>query len=73
MRIGIDFGTTNSSVAYFDGTTLQPILLDPANENPRVLPSLVWIDRDYQVQIGTAAATQYLERETKRFLRGEDI
>lgn len=66
MRIGIDFGTTNSSVAYFDGTTLQPILLDPANENPRVLPSLVWIDRDYQVQIGTAAATQYLERETKR-------
>ncbi len=66
MRIGIDFGTTNSSVAHFDGTTLQPVQLDPANENPRVLPSLIWIDRDYQVQIGTAAATQYLERETRR-------
>ncbi len=66
MRIGIDFGTTNSSVAYFDGSALHPVQLDPANENPRVLPSLIWIDRDYQTQIGTQAATQYLERETGR-------
>lgn len=66
MRIGIDFGTTNSSVAYFDGDRLHPVHLDPPNENPRVLPSLIWIDRDYQTQLGTAAAQEYLEKETGR-------
>lgn len=67
MQIGIDFGTTNSSVAHFDGTQLHPIRLDPANaENPYVLPSLLYIDRDYQVRVGTAAAEEYLARETGR-------
>ncbi len=66
MRIGIDFGTTNSSVAFYDGATLQPVRLDPQNENPHVLPSLIWIDRQYRTRLGTAAATEYLERETGR-------
>ncbi len=66
MRIGIDFGTTNSAVAYYDGRTLQPVELDPQNENPYVLPSLIWIDRRYQTRLGTAAAHEYLERETGR-------
>ncbi|MCU0521475.1 MAG: Hsp70 family protein [Anaerolineae bacterium] len=66
MRIGIDFGTTNSSVAHFDGTTLHPVQLDPHSENSKVLPSLIWIDRDYQVQIGSGAAQEYLTRETGR-------
>ncbi|MBN1873019.1 MAG: Hsp70 family protein [Anaerolineae bacterium] len=69
MRIGIDFGTTNSSVAYFDGDTLTPIQLDPPNENPKVLPSLIYIDRDYQVKLGTDAANEYLARETGRRIR----
>ncbi len=66
MRIGIDFGTTNSSVAYFDGAALHPIQLDPANENPDVLPSLIWIDREYETKLGSSAATEYLEKETGR-------
>jgi len=66
MRIGIDFGTTNSSVAHFDGSRLHPVELDRANENASVLPSLIWIDRDYQTRIGSSAATEYLEKETGR-------
>jgi hypothetical chaperone protein len=66
MRIGIDFGTTNSSVAYFDGANLHPVRLDPANENPDVLPSLIWIDRQYKTRIGSSAATEYMEKETGR-------
>ncbi|MGC9521336.1 MAG: Hsp70 family protein [Anaerolineae bacterium] len=66
MRIGIDFGTTNSSVAYYDGTRLHPVHLDPTNENPNVLPSLIWIDRAYQTQLGSTAASEYLEKETGR-------
>ena len=66
MRIGIDFGTTNSSVAHYDGEKLHPVQLDPPNENPRVLPSLIWIDRDYETRLGTQAAVEYLARETGR-------
>ncbi len=66
MRIGIDFGTTNSSVAYYDGATLHPIHLDPDNENPRVLPSLIYIDRAFDSRLGMAAANQYLAQETGR-------
>ncbi|MCD6284299.1 MAG: Hsp70 family protein [Anaerolineae bacterium] len=66
MRIGIDFGTTNSSVAYYDGSELHPVHLDPANENPRVLPSLIWIDRDYNTKLGSQAASEYLDKETGR-------
>lgn len=66
MRIGIDFGTTNSAVAHYDGKELHPVQLDPPNENPRVLPSLIWIDREYQTRLGTAAALEYLEKETGR-------
>ncbi len=66
MRLGIDFGTTNSSVAYYDGEQLHPIHLDPASETPNILPSLIWIDRDYRTQLGASAAQQYLEKETGR-------
>ncbi|MGC9468600.1 MAG: Hsp70 family protein [Anaerolineae bacterium] len=66
MRIGIDFGTTNSSVAYYDGSQLHSVQLDPGNENPRVLPSLIWIDREYETRLGAAAAREYLEKETGR-------
>ncbi len=66
IKLGIDFGTTNSSVAYFDGDALHPIKLDAENENPYVLPSLIWIDKDYQSQLGSHAAVEYLTRETER-------
>ena len=66
MRIGIDFGTTNSSVAFYDGAELHPVQLDPQNENPHVLPSLIWIDRHYGTQLGSSAALEYLEKETGR-------
>mgnify|MGYP000036671058 CR=1 FL=1 len=66
MHIGIDFGTTNSSVAHFDGQTLIPIELDPGNENRHVLPSLIYIQRDHQQELGSAAATEYLRQETGR-------
>jgi hypothetical chaperone protein len=66
MRLGIDFGTTNSSAAHYDGRTLRPVQLDPNNENPNILPSLIWIDRDHSVRLGSSAATEYLDKETGR-------
>ncbi len=66
MRLGIDFGTTNSSVACFDGRELRRLTLDPGNDNPHVLPSLIYIDRDHRAVVGTQAAVEYLRRETGR-------
>ncbi|MBI5653633.1 MAG: Hsp70 family protein [Chloroflexi bacterium] len=71
MRLGIDFGTTNSSVARYDGARLDRIQLDPANDNIHVLPSLLYIDRAQRARVGTAAAADYLARETGRPVKWE--
>jgi hypothetical chaperone protein len=63
---GIDFGTTNSAIAFFDGRELHRPTLDPGSDNPLVLPSLLYIDRQQQPTAGTAAARQYLHHETGR-------
>jgi len=71
MRLGIDFGTTNSSVALYDGENLVPVRLDPKSETPFVLPSLIYIDRNHRAVLGTEAAREYLRHETGRPVRWE--
>jgi hypothetical chaperone protein len=69
MRLGVDFGTTNSAIAFYDGHQLHTILADTANDNPFVMPSLIYIDRSAQVTIGAEAANVYLQHETGRPVR----
>lgn len=66
MRLGLDFGTTNSAIALFDGQTLHTVHSDPANDNPHILPSLMYIERSGQTTVGAQAATAYLKAETGR-------
>ncbi len=66
VSFGLDFGTTNSSLAFYDGQTLHRPQLDLSGDNPAVLPSLLYIDRQQQSLVGTAAAQQYLQHETGR-------
>jgi len=66
QRFGIDFGTTNSAIAFFDGQELQRPIVDPGSDNPLVLPSLLYIDRQQHATTGLAAARQYLHHETGR-------
>lgn len=72
MYLGIDFGTTNSSVARFDGNKLYRLGIDPANDNRNVLPSLIYVDRQHHAAIGTRAATEYLTHETGRIVNWEE-
>jgi len=72
MKLGIDFGTTNSSIALFDGTDLRRLQLDAGSDNPYILPSLIYIGRDQTARVGTAAATAYLEHETGRIVKWEN-
>src|SRR5512138_2784652 len=68
---GIDFGTTNSAIALYDGQELQRPEIDPGSDNPLVLPSLLYINRQQQPVVGTAAARQYLSSETGRQAKWE--
>lgn len=69
MRLGVDFGTTNSSIALYDGDQLHTVVADPENDNPYVMPSLIYIDRQQQATVGAQAAETYLENETGRSVR----
>jgi hypothetical chaperone protein len=71
MKLAIDFGTTNSSIAMFDGSELHRLRLDAGNDNPYILPSLIYIDRQHTARVGTAAAAAYLESETGRTVSWE--
>jgi len=66
MIIGMDFGTTNSGMAWHDGRTLQLLPLDPANSNPRVARTALYITNDQQAAIGRTAIDRYFAENSGR-------
>src|SRR5262249_14773062 len=52
IDIGIDLGTTNSSVAALRGTDTEII---KNNENMEITPSAVWIDKKGSLYVGSRA------------------
>jgi hypothetical chaperone protein len=67
MRLGIDFGTTNSAAAVYDGSQLHPVLMQTVTAGEsQILPSLIYIDRKHNVTLGQDAAREYTRRETGR-------
>jgi len=64
---GIDFGTTNSSVALAgDSGGVQVLPLDTANDSLTSLPSLVYITRAGEYIVGRSAANAFIERNVDR-------
>jgi len=41
MIIGMDFGTTNSGMAVYDGRDVTVLPLDPSNTTPRILRTAI--------------------------------
>ena len=66
LSCGIDFGTTNSSVAVSDGTYTRVLDIDPENDSPSSLPSLLYIASDGERIVGRAAANTFIERNVDR-------
>ena len=64
--IGIDFGTTNSSAAAAEADGVRVLELDPANDNPASLPSLLYITAEGQALAGREAAEAYIARNVGR-------
>lgn len=55
VSVGLDFGTSNSSVAVFDGETLRLVPLDPESAEPAVLRSLLYLTRTGEQYVGQEA------------------
>jgi hypothetical chaperone protein len=63
LGIGIDFGTSNSAAAVFDGERVTLIKLAAPDS---VMPSANYIDKAYQSSIGQRAIDDYIEGNTGR-------
>ncbi len=66
LRVGLDFGTSNSGVAVSDGTQVKILPIDPHNILPEVVKSVLYITRDQQVYIGQEAVELYYRHNVNR-------
>lgn len=72
MFVGIDFGTSNSSAAVYDGTQVHYIPLDPRNpEDAHVLSSMLYISSVGDQLFGYQAIFEYIEQMAGRSIKLE--
>jgi hypothetical chaperone protein len=69
LRVGLDFGTSNSGVAVSDGTQVKILPIDPHNIMPEVVKTVLYITRDQQVTIGQDAVELYYRHNVNRVRR----
>jgi hypothetical chaperone protein len=65
-RVGIDFGTSNSGVALFDGREVRLLPVDRQNVLPEVVKTVLYITRDFQSYIGQEAIELYYRHNVNR-------
>ncbi len=69
IGIGLDFGTTNSTLAVWQGDQTTYISLDPRAANPKIMPSALYLDRSMDRSVGTLAIQRYLDDNRGRTVR----
>ena len=63
IGIGLDFGTSNSTAAWFDGSELHHVRLEPTGP---VMPTAIHLDRGYVALTGSEAVKRYVEENRGR-------
>jgi hypothetical chaperone protein len=66
IKVGLDFGTSNSGVAVYDGQRVQLLAVDPKNVLPEVIKTVLYITRDYRPSIGQEAVEHYYRDNVNR-------
>jgi hypothetical chaperone protein len=66
LKVGIDFGTSNSGVALYDGQHVRLLPVDPKNVIPEVIKTVLYITRDYRTSIGQEAVENYYRDNVNR-------
>ncbi len=71
IKVGLDFGTSNSGVAISDGATVRLLPLDPGNSIPEVVKTILYVTRDHRTYIGQEAIELYYQHNINRVRRYE--
>jgi hypothetical chaperone protein len=66
IRVGIDFGTSNSGVALYDGKNVKLLPVDKKNVIPDVIRSALYVTKDYRYYIGQEAIEMYYRDNVNR-------
>jgi hypothetical chaperone protein len=66
IKVGIDFGTSNSGVAIYDGQRVRLLPVDPRNVIPEVIKTVLYITKDYRAMIGQDAVETYYRDNVNR-------
>ena len=66
IKVGIDFGTSNSGVAVYDGQHVHLLPVDPKNVIPEVIKTVLYVTRDYRPSIGQEAVENYYRDNVNR-------
>ena len=65
IGIGIDFGTSNSTAACFDGKEIRFVELEELAE---VMPTALHLDQALVTKTGLAAVAQYIDENQGRIV-----
>jgi hypothetical chaperone protein len=63
IGIGIDFGTSNSAAASYDGSRVTMVQLEKSDP---IMPTATHLDRELRTRTGEAAVEQYIEENRDR-------
>ncbi len=65
IGVGLDFGTSNSAAASYDGTRVYMVRLEDAEA---IMPTATHLDRELVTLTGVAAVNQYIEENRDRIV-----
>lgn len=66
LKVGIDFGTSNSGVAIYRNGKVHILPIDNRNVVPEVVKTILYITRDYKHFIGQQAVEIYFKQNINR-------
>jgi hypothetical chaperone protein len=66
LKVGIDFGTSNSGVAIYKGDQVHVLPIDSKNLVPEVVKTILYITQDYRHFIGQEAVELYYKQNINR-------
>ena len=65
IGLGIDFGTSNSAAAWYDGKRVHLVQLEA---DDAIMPTATHLDRELRTKTGQAAVQQYIEENRDRIV-----
>lgn len=66
LNVGIDFGTSNSGIAIYQGNRVQVLPIDSKNIVPEVVKTILYITQDFKHFIGQEAVELYYKHNINR-------